>query len=168
MLVENCIRLANREDLECIVELLNETALKLKDKGINQWDYPWDPQEIIPDIISERVYILASNERIIGTFSIKDIEGEYFQQAKPGDAYIYRIAVSPQEQGRSIGNEIMNYAFDHVWEKSKVLYLDCWSGNEKLRVFYSRSGMEYLGDYLEEDYYVSVFKYEPKDSHGWC
>jgi hypothetical protein len=39
------------------------------------------------------------------------------------------------------------------------LYLDCWAGNKKLRNFYSNAGFDFIGDFPEEDYMISVFKY---------
>ncbi len=38
------------------------------------------------------------------------------------------------------------------------LYLDCWAGNKKLRNFYLESGFIYMGDYPEDDYYISIYK----------
>jgi hypothetical protein len=42
---------------------------------------------------------------------------------------------------------------------NKTLYLDCWAGNEKLKEFYFNNGFEYVGDFPEEDYFISVFKF---------
>ena len=39
-----------------------------------------------------------------------------------------------------------------------TVYFDCWAGNDFLKKFYSENGFEYMGDFPEEDYYVSAFK----------
>jgi hypothetical protein len=39
------------------------------------------------------------------------------------------------------------------------VHIDCWAENEKLKDFYSKNGFEYLGDFAEEDYLISIFKF---------
>ena len=39
-----------------------------------------------------------------------------------------------------------------------TIYFDCWAGNNFLRKFYTEVGFEYMGDFPEEDYFVSAFK----------
>ncbi|GAA0180924.1 hypothetical protein SH2C18_35360 [Clostridium sediminicola] len=41
-----------------------------------------------------------------------------------------------------------------------IQYLDCWAGNEKLRTFYLKAGFDFCGDFPEDNYMSSVFKYE--------
>ena len=45
---------------------------------------------------------------------------------------------------------------------NKNFYLDCWAGYEKLKQFYKKCDLKYLGDYPEDDYYVSIFEADPK------
>ncbi|WP_088012228.1 GNAT family N-acetyltransferase [Gottfriedia acidiceleris] len=40
------------------------------------------------------------------------------------------------------------------------IYLDCWAGNDKLKQFYQNYGLKQLGDFPENDYYISIFKHE--------
>ncbi|HEX3047167.1 MAG TPA: GNAT family N-acetyltransferase, partial [Bacillota bacterium] len=76
--------------------------------------------------------------------------------------YLYRIAISPLFQGKNIGLEIIAEVKKRSQALNKPVYLDCWAGNEKLRQFYSNAGFEYMGDFPEETYSISVFKYELK------
>jgi len=41
------IRLANIDDLSNLLYILNEVTLNLLQKGIHQWEYPWDHNTII-------------------------------------------------------------------------------------------------------------------------
>lgn len=157
--METQIRLAKIEDTDSIVKLLDEVTLHLHKKGIAQWTFPWEPREIKSDIEKGYIYVLLVNERIVGTFSIKDIDNFEFLTIEPYSKYLYRIAILPDFQGKKLGIEIINYVYEYARKVNKAVYLDCWAGNEKLRSFYSNAGFEYIGDFPENDYMISVFKY---------
>lgn len=152
------IRLANADDYKKLVYVLNETALDLHNKGINQWDYPWNENEVLNQIKSSFLYTVLVNEQVIGTFGIKDINSLSDCLIQPCSQYLYQIAILPEFQGKGYGQAIIDWAFGYARETKISLYLDCWAGNEKLKCFYQENGFHYEGDFPEEDYYISVFK----------
>jgi ribosomal protein S18 acetylase RimI-like enzyme len=157
------IKSAIQKDSDPIVQLLNEVTQKLMSQNIKQWDYPWDNSLISSDISSGFQYIVEENNKIIAVFSIKDMPANYWtKEEKPDQMYLYRIAVAPQCQGKSVGNVICNWIHDYAIQNNKTIYLDCWAGNEKLKNFYDNAGFSYIGDYPEESYLVSVFKTQEK------
>ncbi|AVK86606.1 hypothetical protein C3943_25600 [Lysinibacillus sp. B2A1] len=93
------------------------------------------------------------DKKIIGTFCISEIEktNEFSVEAK--SKYLSQIAILPEFQGKNFGSSITQFACSFVKELKKTIYLDCWAGNEKLKEFYLRNGLEYIGDFPEEDYY---------------
>jgi GNAT superfamily N-acetyltransferase len=151
--------IANSKDIKDVVSLLNKATLKLHEKGINQWVYPWNPKEIEKDVLKKYVYLLKSDDLIVGTFSIKDMEPTDFFNVEPNSKYLYRLAISPEYQGKGLGLEILNYCFEYVRKMNVSLFLDCWAGNGKLRSFYKNAGFKHVGDFPEEDYFISVFKF---------
>lgn len=153
------IKIAEINNLDTIVELLNKVTLHLHEKGVNQWGYPCNRNEIEMDIEKEKIYVLLMGDLIVGTFSLKDIDNFDFFLIEPNSKYLYRIAILPEYQGKKLGMEIINFAYGYSRNLKNTLYLDCWAGNKKLRHFYSKAGFDYMGDFLEEDYMVSVFKY---------
>lgn len=154
------IRLAKKDDLIEVVELLNSVTLNLNEKNINQWSYPWSDADLINDLKNENIYVVLTDNLIVATFSLKDMGiNEVLHVIKPDNLYLYRIAILPEYQGKSIGNKITNYAFKISKNSNKALYLDCWAGNKKLKKFYTGVGFDYCGDYPEDDYMISVFKY---------
>lgn len=153
----NKIRTAEITDAGNIINLLNKATLHLHEKGINQWDYPWNPNEIKQEINSGHVYVISENDLITGTFSIMSIDELSTADIEKKSGYLYRIALFPEYQGKSLGLKIINYASDYLKKLNKPLYLDCWAGNERLKSFYKNAGFEYLGDYPEKDYFISVF-----------
>lgn len=154
------IKLAEINNLDNIVELLNKVTLHLHEKGINQWVYPWNRREIEGDIEKGYTYVLVIDNLVAATFSLKDIENIEALLVEPNSKYLYRIAILPEYQGKKLGVEIVNFACDYLRNLRRVLYLDCFAGNKKLRDFYSKSGFNFMGDFPEEDYMISVFKYE--------
>jgi ribosomal protein S18 acetylase RimI-like enzyme len=156
------IRTAEIKNKDSIVKLLNEVTLHLHEKGINQWSYPWNSDKIEQDIKARHVYVLLIDDLICGTFSLKDMDNRDFPLFDPNSKYLYRIAILPEYQGMNLGKQILNYIFKCSENFDQAVYLDCWAGNKKLRSFYSNSGFEFEGDFPEEDYFISIFKYQNK------
>ncbi|MDV3428373.1 MAG: GNAT family N-acetyltransferase [Bacillota bacterium] len=154
------IRSAEIKDTDSIVNILNKVTLHLHKKGINQWDYPWSYEKIEKDINSGHVYVISAEDLIIGTFSIKNIDKISIAEIEKGSKYLYRIGILPEYQGKNAGIKIINYTFEYSRKLNKSLYLDCWAGNEKLKSFYKNAGFDYLGDFPEGDYFISVFMFK--------
>ncbi|WP_216829775.1 GNAT family N-acetyltransferase [Alkalihalobacterium elongatum] len=153
------IRLAQVEDLQQVLSVLNKVSLDLQQKGIRQWDYPWDEDKILDQINSKYTYVLSLEERnIIGSFCIHDIQQINEFSVGLTSKYLSQIAILPNYQGRNFGSKITAFARSLAKERNQSLYLDCWAGNEKLKAFYSNNGFEYIGDFPEEDYMISIFK----------
>ncbi|MFF2796389.1 GNAT family N-acetyltransferase [Lysinibacillus xylanilyticus] len=105
------------------------------------------------------ITIKSQIKKIIGTFCINEIDNINEFPVELNSKYLSQIAILPEFQGRNFGSSITQFACSFVKGLRKTLYLDCWAGNEKLKEFYSRNGLEYIGDFPEEDYYISIFKY---------
>ena len=153
------IRLANLEDCQQVVSVLNEVTIHLSRKGIEQWNYPWDSSIIQTQIKSNCSYVLLKDGVVIGTFCISCIDHINDVTVPLHSKYLSQIAISPAYQGQNYGKQITDFACALAKNNNKTLYLDCWAGNDKLRDFYERNGFEYVGDFPEEDYYISIFKF---------
>ena len=162
------IRLANNNYRGIIVEILNTVTLSLKQKNINQWTYPCDPKKLELDIKNKNTYVLVSEDVTIGIFSLKNLGiNSWVSNVHQNDLYLYQIAILPEYQGKNIGRIIIDYSCKISRDTKKTLYLDCWAGNEKLKNFYIKAGLDYCGDFPEEDYKISVYKYESEgDNYG--
>lgn len=150
------IRLAKQGDQKDILNVLNAAALILHEKGISQWEYPWDEKELVDQM--EFLYVVTVDNQVIGTFGIKDIDCLNEYSFEPSSKYLYQIAILPEYQGKGYGPVITSWVREYVCGGGKPLYLDCWAGNQKLKSFYQENGFDYVGDFPEEDYYISVFK----------
>jgi RimJ/RimL family protein N-acetyltransferase len=147
------MRPAKQEDVKRILSILNAASLALLNIGVNQWSYPWDAQALEEQLGFLHVGTMAGD--VIATFGIKNLND--WHVGKNGK-YLYQIAIHPEYQGKGYGSEITSWACQYAREIGEQLYLDCWAGNTKLKAFYSENGFEYVGDFPEEDYYISVFR----------
>ncbi|MDR2976957.1 MAG: GNAT family N-acetyltransferase [Streptococcaceae bacterium] len=150
------IRKARIEETQEITDVLNVVTQDLLRKNIHQWTQPWNESEIIAEINQEQLYVLENENKILGTFAIKEKSCLSSLDLTNGSYYLYQIAILPICQGNGLGGEILKFAERH-FEK---VYLDCWAGNAKLKDFYSQNGWDYLGDFPENDYFISVFMNE--------
>ena len=155
------IGIAATSELEGILEVLNAATKKLLDKKVEQWKYPWETVPIEADIREKLQYSVKSGNRTIAVFSVKDISCNPWEpEGCDNQCYLYRIAVHPDVQGTGVGEAIWAWVKAYAEHENKTVYLDCWAGNEKLKAFYSKAGFTHLGEFPEEDYQISVFRYK--------
>lgn len=153
---------AKHQHLDDIIFLLNAATRDLLEKGIQQWEYPWDKDVLREEILNNQAYVVVDQESIIGVFFIKNVLAkDHPPIMKENHLYLYRIAIRPDYQKSGVGEEICGAAFSIAKEANRNIYLDCWEGNEKLKNFYKNTGFIYCGDFPEDDYWISVFKFEP-------
>ena len=48
-------------------------------------------------------------------------------------------------------------AIEIVHSQGKVVVLDCWNGNQKLKEYYTKIGFKYIMDLPEDNYFISIF-----------
>ena len=153
------IRRLELKDTDKLKELLDEVTMDLLERGIPQWQYPWDTTFLIKEISQNEVFGLFKNEELIGSFSMKKIERGY---------YFYRLAISLYFRGNGETKNIIDFLNQRYTDQTEI-YLDCYYKNQKLKTLYTAFGFVYIKDLPEEDYYVSVFYYQTKKrgrTHG--
>ncbi len=151
----NIIR-AEKNRINEILNIYNTVTKELLAKEIYQWEYPWKI-EVIEELI-KNIYTIYEKNILIGSFVVKRIDNDIYCM-KSGDYYIEKIAILPEYQGGGKIVNIMEFIYDLKAKTSYDYYLDCWSGNDRLKEIYNKFGI-YMGEYNEEDYYISIFKIE--------
>lgn len=151
------IRKASAEDFGAVLNILETAALKLLAKDVHQWDYPWNESELQSQIEQGEFYIAFADEAPAGCFGLRKFENNTFTDDNAG-LYFYHLAVHPQHSGSGLGIEMCRWVQDYAKNQNITIYFDCWAGNDFLKKFYTDNGFEYIGDFPEEDYFVSAFR----------
>lgn len=153
------LRPARSHEAGLIADLLNQATLKLLTKGIPQWRYPCDVQAVQSAIENGEQVVFTFQEQVVAAAKLGPSSGNpAIEAAHPGNLYLSQLAVLPDFQNQNLGKQALKLLIDHVKALGKTLYLDCWADNSKLKQFYAESGFLSLGDFPEEDYYVTVFR----------
>ena len=71
--------------------------------------------------------------------------------------YLSSICLHPDYQGKGIGKKLIESSLEN---STQIVYLDCWSENNKLKSFYKDNGFKYIKDIKEKEYFISIFKKE--------
>ncbi|OCA88094.1 hypothetical protein A8F94_09755 [Bacillus sp. FJAT-27225] len=151
---------AATDDVETILTIGNEATLALHRKGINQWEYPWPMEMVQGAAQTGEAYLLLKDGFPAGSFFLGKIDELGEVPIRKASLYLSKIAVLPKFQGEGLGMHIIEWVWSFSKKAGSPMYLDCWAGNEKLKQFYLAAGLEYIGDFSEEDYFISVFKGE--------
>jgi GNAT superfamily N-acetyltransferase len=111
------VRLASRENLDAVMEMLGQCITAMRAEGIDQWDeiYP-DRPRLLDDVQAGTLYLGSFNgEDLAGAMVLND-----FQDAEYADvpwiitgvpvAVVHRLMVSPKHQGQGVARALMSFA----------------------------------------------------------
>lgn len=153
------IRPALAQESDAVLDILNRAKDKLLAKGIQQWTSPWKADTIRQSIESGEQFVAIQNGQAVAVFKLSSQSSNRLVEAtQPGNLYLIQLAVDPGKQNQGIGKGVIEQILQFAAEHGKTLYLDCWAGNHKLKAFYRGCGLESLGDFPEEDYFITVFR----------
>lgn len=150
------IRKATLDDLEQLEALIVSNSKQWIDKNIYQYHEPCEISELKDEILKECVYVMMEKNRMVGTFSIEPSNQGYPIQIDKS-LHLYRIIVHPFYQSKNVEDSVFRHVRKKYGKKNPVL-LDCWAGNEHLFDFYRQHQCNYIGDYPEKDYKISIFQ----------
>eukprot|EP00833_Pecoramyces_ruminatium_P005687 jgi/Orpsp1_1/1179719/evm.model.c7180000070512.1 len=151
------LEIAKNDDANEICQLLKNVTKDLHERGINQWMDEWKIEDIREFILKKNIYVLRykENGKIIGIFSLE--ENKILLEQFPNSLYLSKVALLPKYQKQKIGEKMIKKAIEIVHSQKKVVVLDCWNGNQKLKDYYTKLGFKYIKDIPEYDYFISVF-----------
>ena len=152
------IVLANESNAYEIYYILSKAKEKLNKKGIEQWKEGWDIDDIKKKCKLGLFYVFYDKGNIIGCYSIeKNANIEWIENKEKEYTYLSLLCLLPDYQGKGLGKVLLQSAFEN---SNKIIFLDCWAGNNKLKTFYESNGFKYIKDTKENDYFISIFKKE--------
>jgi ribosomal protein S18 acetylase RimI-like enzyme len=144
------IRKVGLDSLPAILGILQETALWLQDKGIDQWQPFLDAEEaknIVTKRFGEGEVFLGFLDRVpVATITLQwrdEFWAEMGLDAESG--YIHTMAVSRSHAGLGLGKELLDWAQAYFSEAGKLrMRLDCIEKNLRLCRYYDQLGFKSL------------------------
>jgi GNAT superfamily N-acetyltransferase len=136
------IRAADPTEAPLVAALLAEVAQWLRDHSILQWD----PAEFTPALVARwqamGVVLLAwHGDEAIGTVSLSLHDDPLWRDVPAPAVYLHKLAVRRSVAGQGVSHALLRASA--AWaaaQGARVIRLDCWAGNAKLRAFYANAG----------------------------
>lgn len=148
------IRLAEKKDIDRIMQIIADARESIGRLGIDQWQYGYPTRDIVKeDIKLERGFVVLDGDEICATFALM-LNGEptykkiYCGAWLSDGAYLalHRIAIESAYRGKGVAEEIIrflcNYSNENDYSSVRV---DTHQGNIPMRKMLEKNGFEYCG-----------------------
>jgi GNAT superfamily N-acetyltransferase len=143
------IRVAQPIDLEIVAAVLSAAAAKLVDKGQALWtNIEVSESTVAPHIQSGLYHLGIDRGEVVGVFRLQLEDLAFWPEIQYGtSAFLHKLAILPQMQGRGLAHELLSHAVRITREKGlKFLRLDCAGGRPRLRSVYESFGFRHHSD----------------------
>ena len=142
---------AQENDLPRYIGLLEETAEWLESRGIQQWragNFRAAAGYYAESIRRQEVYLAFVGEELVGTLRVLLEDPIVWPDELMDDGiYLYSLAVRRTWSGKSLGGQMLRWAFTHAANAGKkFVRLDCVASNPFLAEYYVRAGFEERGE----------------------
>lgn len=151
MLIER----AQIDDLPAVLDVLDELAAWLQQRGITQWpikfsgEGDWREERLRSYVEDGECWLVRADDgEVAATFTTGGPD-PHFAHGWPDDPdkglYVYRMAVRRKYAGHSMGTKILDWcggraaALGYDW-----LRLDCHRKNRELQLYYEEHGFEHV------------------------
>ena len=148
------IRLAEKKDIDRIMQIIADARESIGRLGIDQWQYGYPTRDIVKEDISlGRGFVVENDGEICATFALmlhgeptyKKIycgawisEGEYLA--------LHRIAIESKHRGKGIAEKIVAFLVEYANENEySSVRVDTHQGNLPMRRMLEKNGFEYCG-----------------------
>ena len=147
------IRLAKKEEILKLLAITKACANDMISRNIFQWNDEYPSKVAFEnDIEREELYVLISEEIIIGCIVLTPIIDEEYLSVKwltpnENNLYVHRLAIHPKYQGKGFAQKLMDFAEDFAIKNNYTsIRLDTFSKNQKNQKFYELRDYKKLGN----------------------
>ncbi|WP_199578108.1 GNAT family N-acetyltransferase [Streptomyces sp. CRB46] len=142
------IRQAGEQDLRTVVELWEHAASWLRDRGIDQWQYPPHEDRIRANISAGECWIVDMDQVPVATITVDEsADLDFWSEAEAAESalYVHRMVVRRDVAGLDLGSAMLDWASLRAADQGKTwLRLDAWRSNDGLQTYYSRRGFTHV------------------------
>jgi ribosomal protein S18 acetylase RimI-like enzyme len=143
---------AGRADADTVIDMLDEAAAWLTERGIDQWTPGnFDRAALNEEIEYAEFYLVlpggeTDTSRAAATFSLQWRDPDVWGMVPEDACYLHNFAVRRAFAGQELGLRILDWAAERAAASGKTyLRLDCVAWNEPLNDYYRRAGFTYRG-----------------------
>ena len=169
---------AARSETADVFTVLDEAATFLHAIGVSeQWpvSFSADPGWVglVSQLVAkEQVFLARLDGLSVGAFYLGDgaelaAQDHHVWDGVPGDAlYIGLLAVRRSVAGAGVAAAMLQWACSRAVASGRVLRLDCWAGNARLKQYYAEAGFEPRGEVEVHSFdgrIYSVSRFERRD-----
>ena len=115
------IRLAEKKDIDRIMQIISDARESIGRLGIDQWQYGYPTRDIVKeDVMLERSFVVIKDDEICATFALM-LHGEPTYKKIYCGAWIsdgeylalHRIAIESSHKGKGIAEEIIKFICEY-------------------------------------------------------
>ena len=148
------IRLAEKKDIDRIMQIIADARESIGRLGIDQWQYGYPTRDIVKeDVMLERSFVALDGDEICATFALM-MNGEptykkIYCGAWIGDGEylaLHRIAIDLNHRGKGVAEQIVKFLTEFANENGySSVRVDTHMGNLPMRKMLEKNGFEYCG-----------------------
>lgn len=153
---------ARPETLGALIEVLEEAATWLWDRGIHQWE-PGSMRAQRSALFlwarSGQMVIATQQEEVAGDCFLVDEPGPEWNGHRGLAVYLHKLVVARSHSGSGVSGRLLDWCHHRALELGRPrVRLDCWDGNTRLRAFYRAAGYRELEAVPSLGYRVRLFE----------
>jgi len=138
-------------DLDRFLDLLEEAAQFLADRGIVQWppgQFHASSAYYRESLGRGEAHLAFLGDELVGVLRLLPHDSIVWPEAGPNEAfYLYNLAVRHRWAGHGLGARLLMWAEGRTAAMERpYLRLDCFAHNERLRQYYLAAGFQNCGD----------------------
>lgn len=143
------IRRAGPDDVETVAWLWNEAAQWLKERGLDQWQYPVRTHAIEAAVSAGNCWLVHNNTgQPIATVTLDDdADPRLWKPYEDPDQafYVHRLVVRQTARQHELGSAVLDWASQRAKSAHKRwLRLDAWTSNRDLHQYYLGRGFTHV------------------------
>jgi len=141
------LRLASPSDVDPLLDLLGTGARYARSHGIDMWPDRFSSELLLGDIERRELYVGHLAGVLVATLTHTFADPAVWGDDDGRASYVHRLAVSPDQRGKGLGDELLTWAGRTGLARGRpLLRLDTLHENARLRAWYEASGFAHVRD----------------------
>jgi ribosomal protein S18 acetylase RimI-like enzyme len=141
------LRLAHPGDVDPLLDLLGAGARYARSHGIDMWPDRFSSELLLGDIGRRELYVGHLGGVLVATLTHTFADPTVWGDDDGRASYVHRLAVSPDQRGKGLGDELLAWAGKKGLARGRpLLRLDTLHENARLRAWYEASGFAHVRD----------------------